>query len=309
MKVDDRTKNQLMKRLEKARTTALNYLTDYDPRDLILIMDAIDEDLECLDCWDDENDCPEFGYSHVDLLQQLDYNAGVFMFEDKKLYEIDVIDIFATFAFFTANEGIDILKKSSEIAKYSLAAESCIDAFNALHYGIYAQKRVEIEGGRVLEVERLSDWSATATAARNKLRYEDDGEYIVNTFEELCKKSEDILYLEMPNQKNPDIKKLKKYKIRSNGHMDLDVCARFIFHSGFEIPSRLGKVTDIACQIRYVKKVIINHEFGKNVNANVQLQTDDDRVETIDESVERRVFPKKVNSQPVDLLRCPPKKL
>lgn len=167
--IDDSAKDQLMKRLEKARVTALKYLSGYDPRDLVSIMDAIDEDLECLDCWDDENDCPEFGYSYVDLLQQLDYKAGVFMFEDKKLYEIDVMDIFATFAFVKAIEGIATLKKSSEISRYSLAAESCIDAFDSLHYGIYAQKRAETEGGRVLEAERLSDWSATATAARNRL--------------------------------------------------------------------------------------------------------------------------------------------
>lgn len=296
--IDNNIKDQLMKRLEKARVTALKYLSGYDPNDLMSIMDAIDEDLECLDCWDDENDCPEFGYSHVDLLQQLDYKAGTFMFEDEKPYEIDVMVIYATFAFFKAIEGIGILKKYSDIARYSQAADYCIDAFDALQYGKDARVRADVEGKKVLKAEKFTE-RAKKGKQGSQANYEDYKETVLEELRGILSENQQVYSVKILERDQDNLsttEETKEYMVRKrNNRIHITKCADYIYDKCVTSKVSYGKNPIIRITLNTVKETISEYLSSIDGNKKAHSIITEDMLcsSPADNDDETRKFPKK----------------
>ena len=267
---------RLQHRLVKVRDVAYEHLTEFVPEDIGEIWDAIYEELECLDCWDDKTDGVENGYSDVDLLQQLGSYVGTFIYEGTKTYEINIIEIFAVFAFSKAIAGLEAISGQLNFEKYSLAAECCIDAFDALQFGLIAKYEAEERGVQEKKSETFTERARKGGVGKKKSTYDEDGKYIVDEFTKLQESENDIIELDIPKQHNPDVKRNKKYKIRSNGNINPDACSLYIFHKCYTIPSNNGKATDFDRDIRYVKRVIYDHLGLQNQEADASQPSEDD---------------------------------
>ncbi|TLM69227.1 MAG: hypothetical protein FDZ69_00200 [Deltaproteobacteria bacterium] len=270
--------NNIRVRLLAAQEEACQYLGDFLPEDLGYLIDTIDQELECLDPWDCDKDEPVDGYSAVELLRQLDLDAGTWVFERSKRYEIDVQEIFAAFAFARANEGLHCLSGDPDLTDYAAAAELCADAFAALHYGHEASMRAAPVVQQELRAIKFSDRARKGGEAKKRNLAEVEATVIINEFIKIQASGDDFLTEVVGDKK-------KGYAIRRNGKVNVEACARLIY----------DRYTKLGCEMGYIRKSIKKHLAGDET---VSSMLEPVAEVTIDEEYPPNVYPTKVVATP-----------
>lgn len=263
-------------RLLAAQEEAAQYLGSFMPEDLGILIDTIDQELYCLDDSDSDEDDPVGGYSAVELLRQLDLDAGTWMFEGTMRHEINVIEIFATFAFARSNEGLHVLTDDPDQNDYVAAAELCADAFAALHYGHEASKRAVPAAQRELRALTFSIRARKGGEGKKKAKDENEVPFIIEQLEKIQQSGAAALTFGVDRDGHP-----KAFNVIRGGKVNVDACARYIderFHDKLE------------CQLGFIRKTIKRHLTGTETD---EIQEQAVAIINTEEEADRNIFPTK----------------
>ena len=244
--------HRLELQLERAINDALGYLDSYTPEDLVSTINDIENELNTVEDWEEEDAFPGYERSYIECIRFLGPLFESLVFSTKVEDNKRNTELSAIFALFRAVEGKHALKKPGGIAE---ASQACCDAYEALYQGLSSVDQVK---------KLISDQTKTIRAIKAKQGVVDNKNYsrskVVKELKKIINCNADVLELiqHLEDEHAEEIiPKTYHYKIKKkNGSWHIEYIANYIYDKMVLVPQQLNERVGLEISLKTVRETV-----------------------------------------------------